>query len=464
MTAAGASEVAETWSERIDVWILGALLALTATFGRGFSTIGFSGPSIYVTEVAIVVCAVLAARRLGLSGLAEAFARLPLVPLLVFWLAAAVAVVSGLLDYGLGDTLEDIGLGEYSILLPLTVAVASSPERAILLAKILVGGLIAGTCVYGVSDLSVRLFGAEGTFFDVQEITFGLYMSLLVAFVGGRIAAAAPTSRLVIACAGAAMVLVFLSNARGVWISVGVGLATITAFAPAGRRLRFGVGSVVAIACAFALALGIQSTQGATQISNEVSGAVNGLKGKAGTAADVTESENAGWRLAFWKEILDRSTSHPFFGVGYGEPIAFTWHGKRYDFRDGSTDSSVVSDVDGPHNEFLHILYRMGYIGLAGLLGILGVILWRAYSALRAGIGDRELRGLVLGLVGMVLVCSTVASFADALKSPFLGIFLWASLGLLLAALPFNGSAAPSANPSSPAPNEPAPAGTGSGA
>ena len=152
--------------------------------------------------------------------------------------------------------------------------------------------------------------------------------------------------------------------------------------------------------------------------------------GETGTTSNISESENAEWRLDFWEEIVDRAPFHPVFGVGYGEPIAFTWRGLKYDFRDG--DPAAAIDVDGPHNEFLHVLYRMGFVGLIGLLGAIAVALWRAVSALREGV-DPERRARIVALTAMVLVASAVACFADSLKSPFLGLFFWTALGLLVA-------------------------------
>lgn len=417
-----------------DLWVLGGLLALTATFGRGFSRIGFDGPSIYITEVALAAAACLAIYRLGPRRCLDAIReRVPLVPLAFFWLTALIAFVEGVRNYGLSGTLEDVGLGEYSLLIPLIAVVASSPERLRLLTRVLVAGLIAGTIVYAINSTSIRIFGAGGQILELQDITFGLYMAMLVGFVGGRFAAFGRAPQALAAAGAMALVFIFLTNARGVWISVVVALAAVAVLGPAGRRVRFGAGAVVAVACAFAMALGIQSLNGPTQIGTEISGAVKGAQSQPGSASDKNETENAEWRLAFWKEIVDRSVDHPVLGVGYGEPIAFTWMGLKYDFRDG--DPNAVIDVDGPHNEFLHILYRMGYVGLAALLAVLAIALWRAVRFLRIDGLDAERRSLVLGLIGMLFACAVVASFADALKSPFLGLFFWSSLGLLLAAV-----------------------------
>ncbi len=440
-----------------DVVVLGGLLALTATFGRGFSTLGFPGPSIYVTEVGLALTGGLALLRLGPAGFVEAIrSRIPLIPLAIFWVAAAVAAVQGIRGYGVGAMIEDIGLGEYSLLLPVVAVVATSPARTELLTKVLVWGLMGGTVVYAISDLSVRILGAEGTFFDVPEITFGLYMSMLVGYVAAQLGGARRPPRYVVAFGALALVLVFLTNARGVWFGLIACLATVALLQPPGRRLRFGGLAAAAAVCALGLALGIQVLGGASQIAAEVNGAIRGVEtadpgsgsssssGSSGSSgasrpdalpvgAQTEEADNARWRIAIWTEMVDRSVDQPVFGVGYGEPIAFTWEGRKFDFRDG--DPAAVIDVDGPHNEYLHILYRMGYVGLGALVALIVTALLWTRRTLRADELDPALRSLIVGLAGMWVASATVAFFADALKSPFLGLLFWSSLGLLFAAL-----------------------------
>ena len=165
----------------------------------------------------------------------------------LFWLAALVALFTGIADYGLSATIEDVGLGEYSLVLPLVAVVASTPGRAQLLLRILAGGLVAGTVMYALSDFTFRVLDGDEFLFEVQEITYGLYMSLLVAFVAARLTMPKPPSGWLVAAGGLALVLVFLSIAGGVWISAVVGLVQVAVLAPAGIRLRFEAGVVVTV-------------------------------------------------------------------------------------------------------------------------------------------------------------------------------------------------------------------------
>src|SRR5205807_1612836 len=77
--------------------------------------------------------------------------------------------------------------------------------------------------------------------------------------------------------------------------------------------------------------------------------------------AAVGGDPNTRWRLAYWKELLRRTAHEPAFGVGFGKPAAFTWHGVLYDARvPRGGDEFNVTD---PHNSFVDILYRTGLVG-----------------------------------------------------------------------------------------------------
>jgi O-antigen ligase len=438
-----------------DLLVLGALLALTAAFGKGFSTIGIASDSVYVTEVALVLTAGLTLLRLGPREIVVVLRnRVPLVPLTMFWVAGIVGIAQGIHEVGFTAMLEDVGLGEYSLLVPITVLVASSMRRVGLLTDALIWGAMAGTIVYTISDISTRFFDASGTFFDVQEITFGLYMSMLVAWVGAQLAGGQRVNRLQVAIAALALVEVFLTNARMVWVAIFVVVGVITLLTPRGERLRFGLRAIATVLCAFAIAFGIESAGGASQIATEVTGTIRGISpltietvavgGAPGHGSapgheetittqvgNTPESDNARWRLAYWKEMISRSVDNPIFGVGFGEPIAFTWSGIKYDFRDGNPGPGI--DVDGPHNEYLHILYRMGYVGLLALFALIATTLWRVRRVLRLDELERSTRALLVSLVAIWSATATVALFSDALKGPFLGIFFWATIGLMLA-------------------------------
>ena len=116
-------------------------------------------------------------------------------------------------------------------------------------------------------------------------------------------------------------------------------------------------------------------------------------------------------------------------GVGFGEPARFVRDGLKYDFRDGDPYASL--DVAGPHNGFVSFVYRMGIPALLALLWVIGVG-WRTVrDALREGqaTGDRV---ALVTLVAMFAAGLMACSFNEGLTGPFLGMFFWVPLAMIL--------------------------------
>jgi O-antigen ligase len=423
--------------------VLAALLFLTEAFGKSFSLVGIGAISLYVTEVALLVSLVVSLRRHGLRAGSRVVAdRVPAGLLLAFWLAALIAVVRGLEDFGVGMTLNDIGLAEYSILLPIIVLAADSRDRVEALNRLLAYGGMATVLVFGVSDVVDRVSDGALVLVPFVGEAAGMYMSFYVVWVAARLLRRLPLARAHLLVAPVAIVLIGMTDKRTSWIALGAGLLAVAALAPTWRRRAVGIG-VSAAVLAFSIlgASGVETVVGpsteaapasaiysqpgeapATKVTKQLAG----IAGNAGTE----ESNNVRWRYAYWRELLRRSVHSPIFGVGFGKPSDFTWGGNRYDFRQGAPTDSF--NVTGPHNGFIDILYRMGALALAALLGLVAVAAWRLRSPrLDHGCSDRD-RVRQITLVGMFLAASVVVFLNDALRGPYLGIFFWVILGLLL--------------------------------
>jgi O-antigen ligase len=149
-----------------------------------------------------------------------------------------------------------------------------------------------------------------------------------------------------------------------------------------------------------------------------------------GDEAESGSSANVGWRLAYWRYVLRSMRSNPVLGVGFGKPAAFHWNGIAYDRRRG--DPTDPHDVSPPHNSFVNLLFRMGLLGLLPLLALIAAAAWRFASALRAGSLSAFDRATLVGLAAIFVFIAVIASFNVALEGPFMGIFFWTVLGLLL--------------------------------
>ena len=423
--------------------LLAVLVILTATFGRPFSKLGWEGSSIFVTELVLLAASALAIARLGVKrSLHLVTSRIPMIPLVVLWIAGAVAVFRGLGDFGASFTVDDVGLVEYSVLLPIVALVVSSTDRLEVLLRALVIGAIGGIIVFGVSDVAARIWGYAGNVVPLQGLASGLYMSLFVVWIASMLAHRQALKWPYLALGGMAMVLIVLTTTRSVWVAGIASLGVVALLAPRGRRLKSAIAVGLAVAVAGSAAYAVEAVYGKPLIFAEATGVVRGVaqaddgeEGDGGpattaTTATTAEAANAHWRLAVWSELLTRSREAPILGAGFGRPMSFLWGERKYDFRDGLPGTGV--DVSGPHNGFIEILYRMGIVGLAATLALIAIAAWRVGPLLREGRLTDVARSRLVTMIGIFVAAAALAFFSDALKGPYLAMFFWLPLGLLL--------------------------------
>ena len=439
-----------------DLVLLAVLVILTATFGRPFSKLGWEGSSIFVTELVLLAASALAIARLGVKrSLHMVTSRIPMIPLVVLWIAGAVAVFRGLGDFGASFTVDDVGLVEYSVLLPIVALVVSSTDRLEVLSRALVIGAIGGIVVFGVSDVAARIWGYAGNVVPLQGLASGLYMVLFVVWIASQLVHRQAFKWPHLALGGVAMVLIVLTATRSVWVAWIASLTVIALLAPPGRRLKSAIAVVLAVAAAGFAANVVEEVSGRTLIFAEATGVVHAVAETTGVvqtvpqadgeqadgeqadgeqadggAGTTAEAANANWRLAVWSELLTRSREAPILGAGFGRPMSFIWMERKYDFRDGLPGTGV--DVSGPHNGFIEILYRMGIVGLAATLALIAIAAWRVGPLLRASRLTDVARARLVTVIGIFVAAAALAFFSDALKGPYLAMFFWLPLGLLL--------------------------------
>lgn len=411
-----------------DLIVLAALLVLTAAGGRAFSRIGV-GDTLFVSEVALLAAIVLVLVRLGLQGAwGELRARVPLVALAVFWIMGAIAAVRGLREFGLSLVTEDIGLVEYSVLVPLVALVITDRRRLVLLGQALLVGSIACIAIFAIHQIALHA-GRGGGPIGLMGSASGMYISFFVAWIGARAVAGLAVRHWELAVASVGLLLMWFTDQRSVWLAILLIAVALVTLAPGARRrlALAGVGGSVAAGFALYIALAaifvVPAGTGVQPIEEIV--------GVGGAASE--EGANVRWRLAYWSELAERTATDPTtaaIGVGFGQPAAFVWEGMKYDFRDG--DPAAQMDVGGPHNSFVAIMYRMGVPALLAVLALVAITAWRALPLLREGRLPAGRRVELIAIVCALLATSAVAAFNEALKGPFLGMFFWVALSLLL--------------------------------
>jgi exopolysaccharide biosynthesis polyprenyl glycosylphosphotransferase len=428
-----------------DIGILSALLLMTAMFGRPFSKVGVGGV-LYVTEVAILLVAVLAIARVGVrSALHRVREAVPVTLLALLWIAGAVAALRGLAQHDFRDVIQDIGLVEYSIFLPLVAVVVDTRERLYALVRVLLVAGIAAMVVFAVIE-NAAPGSALGTEHN-PTAAVGIYLALAMLIVAARFSHGLAVNPLLLVTAAAAAVLMSVTVTRGVMVAALVALAVLVAFGARGHRVR---AASIALVLALLVVFGSDPYQAAkSRVERALSPppAVDtstppGVDTSTPTVtAAIRESfdptspsgmnANVRWRIAYWKFVIEQSAERPLLGTGFGHAANFRWSNILYDARVG--DAADPNDVTPPHNSFLNVLFRTGLLGLLPLVSLVGVAIWRTLRSLRRPLSV-ERRALLVGFVSLFAFVLVIANFNVALEGPYMGMFFWTILAVLLLA------------------------------
>lgn len=433
------ARVGRTLRESPDLALLATLLVLTAVFSRHFSKGIYVGP-IYVTELVMALAGLIAIIRLG--GVREVWAmlrRLPLPWLALIWVVGAIATVRGLQGYSFDLVSHDIGLVDYTLLLPLVALVVVDRNRYEAMYATLVACGFAGIASFAVHFLSDHAADQVNYLWPLQGAPAGLYMSFAIIWIVARYVNGVRTSYWLLAIVPFGLVLMSLTTQRSVWLVAVAALAVVVVLAPRQLRLRSALGVAALLAVCFVAAIGaehgVNSAFGDIQENTSDPTAAGGaqltteLTSVTGSGSS-TEGDNVSWRLAYWEELISRMPSDAALGAGFGEPTAFVWNDRKYDFRDGEPGSGI--DVAGPHNSFIAFMYRMGipaFIALLAVLFIAGRNVWRSF---RTGFESAAERVMLTTLTAMAVAGATAASFNVALSGPFFSLFFWLPLAMLL--------------------------------
>ena len=426
-----------------DLLLFGVFILLTALFGRDFAQLSIPSTPIYVTEVVLLVITALVLRRLGVRGAWELIRRrIPLIAFAIFVVSGAIAAVRGLTAYGFDNLLDDVGLAEYAAIVPIAVLVVSDRERLVLTVKTLAYAGAASVALWSTAYLGSVLFALDDIPRPRGGSAAGLYMTLPVLWIGARYAQGLALRRAEIAVAVVGLLAIGLTAQRGNWLALAAGVAVIAMLAP--RRLRAAAVAAAAIALmaggTVATELVVSNAGGSTpdqrdageaptpgrvQAAQEVKGTVTG----AGSA----EGDNSTWRLDFWRYSVARMVDEPL-GISLGRPLEFEWQGRYYDFRRPTPNPEYSLVVTGPHNSFVEIGVRMGVVALAALLALLVIGVARTLALVRDASLARADRVIATALLAMTAAAVVIASVNDALKGPYIGVFFWLLLTLLLVA------------------------------
>jgi O-antigen ligase len=233
-------------------------------------------------------------------------------------------------------------------------------------------------------------------------LAFGIAPIVLVA------AAREGLIRSVYAIAGSApfvIGLVFV-NHRSAWLAFIAALAILF-----GKRLSIPVivGSLVVVACGFVLLS--QATSRKSTLGEEIA--------RAKTVTSTTDP-NAQFRLKFWKAALVKSIDSPLIGAGF-DP---------YPANIVPPETVGNDPFPAPHNSFVAIAYRIGFLPFLLFLAMLASLIFRGFRASIERLEPRD-RAVCSALTAIVLYCGVTSAFNVFLEAPYAGPLFWIAVGLL---------------------------------
>ncbi|MBA7485998.1 hypothetical protein ES707_21550 [subsurface metagenome] len=143
---------------------------------------------------------------------------------------------------------------------------------------------------------------------------------------------------------------------------------------------------------------------------------------------ETVSARNVMWRLFVWRDIIDLSLEKPILGYGFGVPFQSETLEKI-----GWTDYSGDEDINftDPHNSYLSILFRTGFVGLLIFL----IIIFRFFKLSINFIlkcDNEKMRVYIASMLTTIVFILGTSFFMVVLEGPFLGIFLWINMGLVI--------------------------------
>ncbi|MFL5946352.1 MAG: O-antigen ligase family protein [Gaiellaceae bacterium] len=244
--------VADEWTP--DLALFGLLLVLTAMFGKRFSKLGMPGGIIYVTEIALAVIVVLALRRVGFRGALASMRRsVPFVPLAIFWMAGAVAAARGLHTFGPHAVVQDVGLVEYSLVVPLVAVLVDTRRRAELLVRTLIVAGAGAAVTFSAGFFLFRSSGIGPDRIALSAVT--IYLALAVLLPTAFLLFGVGWSHASIVVAAVCVVLIMLTVVRGALVALVVSAAALIVLSPRRGRGFALLGAAVGAAVVAAVAL-----------------------------------------------------------------------------------------------------------------------------------------------------------------------------------------------------------------
>jgi len=137
-------------------------------------------------------------------------------------------------------------------------------------------------------------------------------------------------------------------------------------------------------------------------------------------------ANNVRWRLMVWNDFINKSLEKPVFGYGFGKAFMSETVIEEFGFLPPGGE-----DWTDPHNSYLSILFRTGIVGLI----VFFIIIFRFFKLSISFIskcGNEKIRVYIASILTTIVFILGTSLFMVVLEGPFLGVFLWINMGLVI--------------------------------
>lgn len=216
---------------------------------------------------------------------------------------------------------------------------------------------------------------------------------------------------------------VLMSYARAAWIGLTCVLLCAVLFSSKEKMADRFSGRIILVGlCLLVITIPLLSTVRTATGDSLLAEAVSILPF---STRESTSLNNTRWRLYVWKDVIKETAEKPLLGFGFGKKfipptiVKLGWGGSWGD-----------KGFQDPHNSFLSVLHRTGIVGLGLFLLLIVSFTISTMRSIRSS-NNTEIAMYMFGLLLCMIYILGTSTFMVVLEGPYLGIFLWITMGLI---------------------------------
>lgn len=401
-------------------FFISILIVGLALFTRTFSHISFRcfGNNVFITEAVIIATIATLSARLLIYGKFKLLNYPLKTEFILFYTVFIISLITGLVLYE--DklfVLRHSAIFYYSAFFFLTPLVFDNLEKIETLLKVLFIAMLIWPALFLFNILSSELTYFSYFYYFIA-ILFELFCIVL-----------SPKSKFknVAVVAIILQLMVFLiCEARAAWVGALISILFIYFLSGSGfihpSSFNKIFGYAIKLSMVFFIIILLIRPSLYLRVSNEILSIF--FISFAGDKDTTSSVNNSKWRLFVWSDILAETMKEPLLGMGFGKKfIPKTIKSMGW----GIGDTGFVD----PHNSFLSVLYRTGFVGLSVFLLLLTNFFLR-YIRLLKHMTEGNLKMLmVASLTSMIFILAT-SCFMVVLEGPYFAVPFWVLMGLVV--------------------------------